>query len=72
MTLAELLTVSIPVCDMEGLKPPQTLCLDYNDLSKSWKTWKDEFILYVELTVSDDDEKKKVTLSSYRHGKIQN
>ncbi|CAM4713618.1 unnamed protein product [Leuciscus chuanchicus] len=67
-TLAELLTVSIPVCNMEGLKPPQTLCLDSNDLSRSWKTWKDEFMLYVELTVSDDDEKKKVTLFSYLVG----
>ncbi len=52
---------------MERLKPPCTLCLDSVELSKTWKTWKDEFMRYVDLTIADD-KKKKVTLFSYLVG----
>ena len=55
---------------MDGLKPPQTLCLDSNNLSNTWKTWRDEFVRYVDLTLSseEEDEKKKVKLFSYLVG----
>lgn len=50
---------------MDGLRPPQMLCLDSSNLSKTWKSWRDEFELYIGLTVAEDDEKKKVRLFSY-------
>lgn len=53
---------------MDGLRPPQTLCLDSSNLSKTWKSWRDEFELYVGLTVAEDDEKKRVRLFSYLVG----
>ena len=56
---------------MDGLKPPQTLCLDSGNLSRSWKTWRDEFGLYVDLTIpgeEDKDAKKKVKLFCYLVG----
>lgn len=53
---------------MDGLRPPQTLCLDSSNLSKTWKSWRDEFELYIGLTVAEDDEKKKVRLFSYLVG----
>lgn len=49
---------------MNGLRPPQTLCLDASNLSKTWKSWKDEFELYIGLTVAEDGEKKMVRLFS--------
>ena len=48
--------------DMEGLKPPQTLCLDSCNLSKAWKTWREEFELYVDLAMAEADDKHKVKL----------
>lgn len=55
---------------MEGLRPPPVLCLDSGNLSKTWSTWSDEFVLYVDLSLSADagDEKKKVKLFSYLVG----
>lgn len=56
---------------MDGLKPPQTLCQDSTNLSRTWKTQRDEFVLYVDLTMASDskDESKKVKLFSYLVGK---
>ncbi|XP_057673637.1 zinc finger protein 391-like isoform X1 [Corythoichthys intestinalis] len=51
-----------PPSVMDGLKPPQTLCFDTGSLSKTWKTWREEFLLYTDLTC---DERKKVEL--FRH-----
>lgn len=34
-----------------GLRPPPTLCLDSTNLAKSWKTWKEEFTLYMDLAL---------------------
>ncbi|XP_023816251.1 uncharacterized protein LOC111948290 [Oryzias latipes] len=53
---------------MEGLKPPQPLCFESGNLSRIWKTWRDEFILYVDLTVPADEEKMKVKLFRYLIG----
>ncbi|CAI5660683.1 unnamed protein product [Oreochromis niloticus] len=53
---------------MEGLKAPPTLLLDSSNLSRTWKTWRDEFMLYVELTMDSDGEQKKVSLFSYLVG----
>lgn len=53
---------------MEGLKPPQTLCLGSSNLSKTWKNWRDEFVLYLDLTMAEADDKQKVKLFSYLVG----
>lgn len=53
---------------MEGLKPPQTLCLDSCNVSKAWKTWREEFELYVDLAMAEADDKQKVKLFSYLVG----
>ncbi|XP_034015876.1 uncharacterized protein LOC117501153 [Thalassophryne amazonica] len=53
---------------MEGLKPPQRLCMDSANLAKSWKVWKEEFLLYVDLAVGDDDETTKDKLFGYLVG----
>lgn len=43
-----------------GLRPPPTLCLDSTNLPKSWKTWKEEFTLYMDLTLADAGEEVKL------------
>lgn len=53
---------------MEGLKTPQTLCLDSSNLAKTWKSWKDEFELYVDLTMAEAEEIQKVKLFCYLVG----
>lgn len=53
---------------MDGLKPPTPLCMDTDNLSKSWKSWRDQFNLYLELTMSDTEEKLKVKLFYYLIG----
>ncbi|KAI4887128.1 hypothetical protein NFI96_019030, partial [Prochilodus magdalenae] len=54
---------------MDRLQPPRQLCVDSGNLSKSWKSWREEFMLYVDLTVDVDvDEKTKVKLFSYLVG----
>nr|XP_023692995.1 uncharacterized protein LOC111856910 [Paramormyrops kingsleyae]XP_023692996.1 uncharacterized protein LOC111856910 [Paramormyrops kingsleyae] len=53
---------------MDGLKPPPALCVDSSNLAKSWKSWKEEFMLYADLTLDDDDERTKVKLFSYLVG----
>ncbi|XP_072529587.1 uncharacterized protein [Salminus brasiliensis] len=50
---------------MDRLQPPRPLCVDSDNLSRSWKSWREEFMLYVDLTVDDDDEKTTVKLFSY-------
>lgn len=44
------------------------LCLDSSNLSKTWKNWRDEFALYVDLAMADADDKQKVKLFSYLVG----
>ncbi|XP_030578703.1 uncharacterized protein K02A2.6-like [Archocentrus centrarchus] len=53
---------------MDGLKPPRTLCLDSSNIAKTWKSWRDEFLLYVDLTLTDADDTQKVKLFSYLVG----
>lgn len=50
----------------DSIKPPQTLCLDSSNLSKTWTNWRDEFDLYVDLAMAEADDKQKVKLFSYR------
>lgn len=50
---------------MDELKPPSRLCMDAENLSKTWKSWRDQFRLYLELTMSDAEEKTKVKLFYY-------
>lgn len=53
---------------MEGLRPPQTLCLDAGNLARTWKAWKEEFILYLELSMPDATENVSVKLFYYLIG----
>lgn len=66
--LALAASVRLPCDSMEGLKPPQTLCLDSSNLSKTWKNWRDEFSLYMDLVMAEADDKQKVKLFSYLVG----
>lgn len=42
--------------------------MDSSNVSKSWKTWKEEFTLYLELALPDAEEKAKVKLFYYLIG----
>ncbi|XP_051794266.1 uncharacterized protein LOC127530799 [Acanthochromis polyacanthus] len=53
---------------MDGLKPPQQWCMDSANLAKSWKSWKEEFMLYIELAMPDAEEKARVKLFYYLIG----
>lgn len=53
---------------MEGLKPPPTLGLDSANLAKTWKSWKEEFTLYTDLTMPGAEETTKVKLFNYLLG----
>lgn len=54
---------------MEGLKALPMLVLDSSNLSRTWKTLREEFMFYVELTGDPDGEQKKVSLFSYLVGR---
>lgn len=47
---------------MEGLRPPPILSLHSSDLPETWKTWKEQFTLYVELTMPNAEEATKRNL----------
>ena len=53
---------------MEGLRPPPTLVLDSANLAKTWKSWKEEFLLYTDLTIPGAEETTKVKLFNYLLG----
>ncbi len=50
------------------LKLPPTLMLDLNNLAKPWKAWKEEFQLYLDLTLTEASEGMKVKLYYYLVG----
>ena len=66
--LALAASVRLPSDPMEGLKPPQALSLDSSNLSRTWKNWRDEFALYVDLAMAEADDTQKVKLFSYLIG----
>ncbi|KAK7899105.1 hypothetical protein WMY93_019958 [Mugilogobius chulae] len=53
---------------MDGLKPPQQWRMDTANLAKSWKSWKEEFTLYIELAMPEAEETAKVKLLYYLIG----
>ncbi|KAK5866505.1 hypothetical protein PBY51_020693 [Eleginops maclovinus] len=53
---------------MEGLKPPPTLCLDTGNIAKAWKSWKEEFTLYMDLSMPEAAEDVRVKLFYYLIG----
>ncbi|KAL7857277.1 hypothetical protein SRHO_G00161760 [Serrasalmus rhombeus] len=53
---------------MEGLVPPSALNLDSDNLAKSWKAWKEEFTLYLELAMPGAEETTRVKLFYYLIG----
>lgn len=66
--LALAASLRLPCDYMEELKPPQTLCLDSSNLSKTWKNWRDEFALYEDLAMEEADDEQSVKLFSYLVG----
>ncbi|KAL6490120.1 hypothetical protein MHYP_G00004650 [Metynnis hypsauchen] len=53
---------------MEGLIPPSALNMDSDNLAKSWKAWKEEFTLYLELAMPEAEETTRVKLFYYLIG----
>lgn len=53
---------------MDGLRPPPMLCLDSANLAKTWKSWKEEFTLYTDLTMPNAEETTRVKLFIYLLG----
>ncbi|KAL7863151.1 hypothetical protein SRHO_G00121350 [Serrasalmus rhombeus] len=53
---------------MEGLIPPSALNMDSVNLPKSWKAWKEEFTLYLELAMPEAEETTRVKLFYYLIG----
>ncbi|XP_056456784.1 ETS-related transcription factor Elf-1 isoform X1 [Gadus chalcogrammus] len=50
---------------MDGLKPPWTLCLDSAlHFSRTWENWRDQFVLYVDSTMTTEEDMAKVKLFS--------
>lgn len=47
---------------MDGLKSPAMLVLDSNNLAKIWKSWKEEFTLFTDLTMPEADKGTKAKL----------
>ena len=53
---------------MDKLNAPDTLNFDVTNLAHTWKKWKEEFSLYVDLAMEDKDEKQKVKMFKYLIG----
>lgn len=53
---------------MDGLKAPAQWDMDANNLAKSWKSWREEFTLYMGLAMPDADETTRVMLFQYLIG----
>lgn len=50
------------------MKPPAIPILDSSNLAMTWKSWKEEFTLYTELTIPEADENTRVKLFYYLIG----
>ncbi len=53
---------------MDRIKPPATLDMEVRDLPRTWKRWKEELTLYIELAMSKKDEPVKVKMFQYLVG----
>ena len=53
---------------MNQLKPPETLDFESHDLSHTWRKWKEEVTLYLDLATGKDDTTTKVKLFLYLLG----
>lgn len=50
---------------MGGLRPPPTLVFDSTNLSKTCESWREEFILYTDLTIPGVEETTSVKLFNW-------
>ena len=53
---------------MDKLRAPDKLNLDARNLADTWKKWKEEFTLYTDLIIDDDNEVAKVKMFLYLIG----
>ena len=53
---------------MDNLRAPEKFNLEARNLADAWKRWKEEVELYIDLTMSSDEEQGKVKLFLYLVG----
>ncbi|XP_063962569.1 uncharacterized protein K02A2.6-like [Lytechinus pictus] len=53
---------------MEQLRPPRQMNFEASDLSLEWKQWKDEFVLYMDLSMDGKEDKVKLKMLKYLVG----
>ena len=53
---------------MEQLRPPRQMNIDAQNLSMEWRQWKEEFLLYIDLSMAEKDNKTKVKMLMYLVG----
>lgn len=51
-----------------GLKPPANFDWNAMNIPKAWKAWEEEFSLYIDLSLTDADDKTKVKVFQYLIG----
>ena len=50
---------------MDNLKPPKKLDFESKNLSDSWKKWKQELLLFVDLSMTDETDLQKIKMLKY-------
>ena len=50
---------------MDNLKPPKKLDFESKNLSDSWKKWKQELLLFVDLSMADETDLQKIKMLKY-------
>ena len=53
---------------MESLKAPQQFDVEASNLTQAWKLWKEDFQLYINLVMGDNDDMTKVKMLLYLVG----
>ncbi len=51
-----------------GLKPPANFDWNAVCIPKAWKSWEEKFVLYMDLSLTDVDEKTRVKVFQYLIG----
>lgn len=60
--------IAVEEVRMTQLKPPGQMNFDSNDLPQTWRRWKEEMELYLELAMAGQQEATKVKLLLYIMG----
>ena len=53
---------------MDRIKAPEKLNFDAPDVAHTWRKWREEFSLYVDLAMEEKDDKHKVKMFKYLIG----